>query len=418
MTTHDSGTDSRRHIGFLSSSLSLGTVFAAAGSPVSLYETYRLQDGIDTGQLAVVAASYFIAVAVALLFFGRISDHLGRRPVAFAALGFAAAGCLLMLDVHTAVPLVVGRALQGLGGGLASSAVTAYIVDTAPTKPAWLASVVTGTVPMFGLPAGAVLSGALVQYGPAPRVLIYLVIVALLVMCAVLVALSPETVSRVPGATRTIRPHISVPRNSRRVLPYAAAVIVGTWVMGSFYQAFGPAVADDQFGTTNALIAATVFASIMLLNPLGGLLTGLLSPARKQRLGMAVFLAAIIAVVINLATGATVPFLIGSLIAGAGWGAAFSGSVQSLLHGTDPQDRAGTLAAVYLISYSSAAIPGLLAGAFTHTLTLLQTALAMSAVTLICSVFTLIATREPGPRPSESRASDDHEPKRGIRSPR
>ncbi|BCJ69423.1 MFS transporter [Polymorphospora rubra] len=398
-------TDGRRRLGFVAVSLSLGAVFAAAGSPVSLYETYRLEDGVNTGQLAVIAASYFVAVAVALLFFGRISDHVGRRPITFAALGLAAAGCLLMLDVHNAVPLIIGRALQGLGGGLASSAVTAYIVDTSPAKPTWLGSVITGTVPMVGLPAGALLSGALVEYEPAPRQLIYLVIVALLAVCAVLVALSPETVRRIPGASRTVRPHIHVPRASRRVLPYAAAVILGTWVMRSFYQAFGPAVSDDQFGTANALVAAAVFASIMLLNPLGGFLTGRLSPARKQRLGMSVFAISIVAVVVSLATGATVPFLVASLFASAGWGVAFSGSVQSLLTGAEPQDRAGVLATIYLISYTSAAIPGLIAGALTHTLTLLQVALAMSTVTVVCSLFVLIATREPGPQASSSAGS-------------
>ena len=234
LTTTDTPTMSRRRLGFVAASLTLGTVFAAAGSPVSLYETYRLDDGVGTGQLAVVAASYFVAVAVALLFFGRLSNHIGRKPVAFAALGLATAGCLLMLEVHSATPLIAGRALQGLGGGLASSAVAAYIVDTAPEKPAWLASTITGTVPMFGLPAGALLSGALVEFEPAPRRLIYLVIVALLAVCTVLVAFSPETVRRLPGALSSIRPAVSLPPASRKVLPYAAAVILGTWVMGAF----------------------------------------------------------------------------------------------------------------------------------------------------------------------------------------
>lgn len=386
----------RRRLAFFASSLTLGVVFAAAGSPVALYETYRLEDGVQTGQLAVVAASYFVAVAIALLFFGRISNFVGRRPVALAAIAFAAAGCLLMLNVHSAGPLILGRALQGLGGGLASSGVTAYILGTAPKKPVWLGAVITGTVPMFGLPAGALLSGALVEYAPAPRILIYLVVTALLAICAVLIILSPDTVQRTRGALGTIRPHLHVPASSRRMLPYAVAVILGTWVMGSFYQAFGPAVAHDQFGTTNALVAAAVFASIMLFNPIGGLATGALTPAVKQRLGMGVFIVSVITVVVSLATGATIIFLIASLIASAGWGAAFSGSVQSLLHGTEAADSAGILSAIYLVSYSSAAIPGLIAGALTSTLGLLEIGIGMAVVTLLCSVFVLIGTKEPG----------------------
>ena len=383
-----------QRLGFLAASLSLGTIFAVAGSPVALYETYRLEDGITTGQLAVVAATYFIAVAVALLFFGRISDYLGRKPVTFIALTLAAAGCLLMLNVHSAAPLIAGRALQGLGGGLASSAVAAYIVDTAPSKPAWLGSTITGTVPMFGLPIGALLSGALVEYGPAPRQLIYLVLAILLTLCASLIVFGPETVKRTPGTFASVRPKLSLPPESRRVLPYAAAVILGTWVMGAFYQSFGPAVAGVQFNTNNALVAAAVFASIMLLNPLGGLMTGRLSPANKQRWGMAIFMLSITGVITSLAANAAVPFLISSLVAGAGWGAAFSGSVQSLLNNAQPQERAGILATIYLISYSSAAIPGLIAGALTHVLTLLQISLVMGAVTSICSFYVLIRAKE------------------------
>ncbi len=388
----------KRQLGFVAASLALGVVFAAAGSPVSLYETYRLEDGVQTGQLAVVAATYFVAVAVALLFLGRLSDHLGRKPVAFSALALAAVGCMLMLNVHDATPLIAGRALQGLGGGLASSAVAAYIVDTAPEQPAWLGHVITSTVPMFGLPVGALLSGALVQFGPNPRQLTYFIIVGFLVIAGLLVALSPETVTRSPGVTRSLRPHIHVPLSSRKLLPTASSVILGTWVMGAFYQAFGPAVADDAFGTSNSLVAAAVFASIMVFNPLGGFITGKLAAATKQRLGMAVFLAAVAGVVVSLATGATVWFFIASLVAGAGWGAAFSGSVQGLLTSAGPSDRAGILATVYLISYSAAAIPGLIAGALTQLMTLIQVALTLSVVTLLCSLFVFVEAGRSGMR--------------------
>jgi MFS family permease len=70
----------------------------------------------------------------ALLTFGRLSNHLGRRPVSIAALLITAAGTLVLTSVHTAWPLLGGRAMQGIGCGLASSALAAYIVDSAPTS--------------------------------------------------------------------------------------------------------------------------------------------------------------------------------------------------------------------------------------------------------------------------------------------
>lgn len=50
---------------------------------------------------------------------------------------------------------LAGRVLMGLGAGLASSSVTSYIVDAAPTRPAWLASVASSQTARWGLPLAA-----------------------------------------------------------------------------------------------------------------------------------------------------------------------------------------------------------------------------------------------------------------------
>src|SRR4051794_33095038 len=111
---------------------------------------------------------------VALVVLGRVSNHVGRRPVAIAALLLTAAGTLVLTQVHSVEPLIAGRVLQGIGCGLATSALAAFIVDSAPASPAWLASAVTTGSPMVGLTLGALGAGALAEYGPAPRTMAYL----------------------------------------------------------------------------------------------------------------------------------------------------------------------------------------------------------------------------------------------------
>ncbi|WBT09445.1 hypothetical protein PAB09_03740 [Corynebacterium sp. SCR221107] len=64
-----------------------------------------------------------------------------------------------------------------------------------------------------------------------------------------------------------------------------------------------------------------------------------------------------------------------------------------MLSDAQPAQRAGILSAVYLISYSSAALPGLAAGAMTRVFSHLQVALIPGAVTLICTVFVLLRPR-------------------------
>src|SRR5689334_8442320 len=151
-------TPRRSRIGFVAAATSLVAVFAASASPIPLYDLYRRTDGLTHADLALTAVAYFVAVMAALVVMGRLSDHVGRRPVVLAALALTAAGSLVFTQVHGVGPLVVGRVLQGLGCGLASSALTAFVVDSAPPRPIWLASAVTTGSPMVGLTLGALAS--------------------------------------------------------------------------------------------------------------------------------------------------------------------------------------------------------------------------------------------------------------------
>ncbi|MGK5112659.1 MULTISPECIES: MFS transporter [unclassified Geodermatophilus] len=387
-------------VGFVGAACSLAAVFAASGSPIPLYETYRRADGLTTGDLALTAVAYFAGAMLALLSLGRLSDHLGRRPVTLAALALSAAGCLVLVEVHGAGTLVTGRVLQGLACGLASSAVAAYAVDTAPTRPRWLAAATTAGAPMIGLTVGALASGALAEYGPAPRTLVYLLAAGLLAGCAVLVAVAPETVAGTPGAAASLRPQVRIPPGARRFLPVAGATFLATWALGGFYQAFGPTVAADQLGTANALVAAAVFASLMAPSAVGGPLAGRLTPATAQRVGMVVHLLAVAVVLTSLRLGTVLLFLVASAVAGAAQGATMTGSMRALLAHTGPADRAGLLAAVYLISYGGAAIPGLIAGRLSANLDLFSIAVGYGILTALACVVTLAAARNPAPRPA------------------
>jgi len=88
---------------------------------------------------------------------------------------------------------------MGLGAGIASSNLTAYSVDAAPTKTSGLAAIATSQLPMLGLAIGAVFSGGLVELGFAPRQLSYILSGVMLGASVALIVLSPETVPRKPG---------------------------------------------------------------------------------------------------------------------------------------------------------------------------------------------------------------------------
>jgi MFS family permease len=197
---------------------------------------------------------------------------------------------LVLLNVRVIGVLIAGRLLMGLGAGVASSSLASYIVDTAPRRPAWLASVASSQTVMLGLAIGAIGSGALVQFGPWPRQLVFLIAIAFLLVSAVLIAVSPETVTRVPFVWRSLRPSVGVPARVKHLLPIAAAVILPTWATGAFYQAFVPALVADQLHTKSALLLGLVFAAYMAPSAFGAPLGHRFSPATAQRIGMAAFL--------------------------------------------------------------------------------------------------------------------------------
>jgi MFS family permease len=213
-------------IAFVVAAFALVFVFAAAGTPIPLYNLYRLQDGITNADLGIVSVGYFAGAATSLLMLGRLSDYLGRRPIALIALATAAIACVLLIGMRGVTSLLIARVLQGLSCGLASTALGSYVIDTAPPRPRWLPAAITGSAPMLGIPIGALACGTLVRYAPMPRVLIYEIIATILGVCALLIAWSPETVQRSAGAMCSLRPRLQLPDGSHRALLAAGAAFV------------------------------------------------------------------------------------------------------------------------------------------------------------------------------------------------
>jgi MFS family permease len=387
--------DRTLRLAFVSAVVSLVAAFAAVGSTIPLFNIYRAEDGFTNAGISMTVVAYSAGTIGTLLILGRLSNHVGRRPTALASLGLLVLGCLVLLNVHHIGILIAGRLLMGLGAGLGSSSLTAYIVDAAPTRPTWLASVASSQTVMLGLAAGAIASGALVQFGPWPRDLIYLVAVGLLLLSAALIAISPDTVTPTPDAWRSLRPSVRAPARVRHLLAVAAAVLLPTWATGAFYQAFVPALVEDQLHTNSSLVLGLVFAAYMAPSALAAPLGGWFAPAGAQRIGMIAFLAGWIGIITAITTGALPLFIAATIVAGAGQGIAISAATRGLLHGSTLADRAPIFAVIYLLSYSGATIPSLISAQLSNVFSLPQIALGYGALALLATLFTVIAARNP-----------------------
>lgn len=65
----------------------------------------------------LIITLFFFGMAIAQLFYGPISDCVGRKPMAYLGFGLFFAGCLLCITASDFTTILVGRFLQGVGLG-------------------------------------------------------------------------------------------------------------------------------------------------------------------------------------------------------------------------------------------------------------------------------------------------------------
>src|SRR5271154_5175615 len=101
------------------------TISFLAGSvaPTPLYALYQAQWGFSPITVTIIFAIYALSVLAALLFVGRLSDHLGRRPVLIAATAAQAATMVLFATASGVGDLMLARIIQGLATGSAMGAI-------------------------------------------------------------------------------------------------------------------------------------------------------------------------------------------------------------------------------------------------------------------------------------------------------
>src|SRR6201994_5137225 len=250
---------------------------SAAASP--LYPVYQVRVGFSAATLTAVFAVYVLVLLVTLLFFGTVSDYLGRLPVILTALVFSVAGCAVFLAAHGVGALYLARSLQGIATGLASGPTGAALIELQPPG-SQRAPLVPSAFSTLGLALGALITSALVQYAPAPTRLIWWALLAVFAAGIAAVLAMAEPGSRRPGVLASMRPRIAVPRQARGTFAGAVPCLAATWALGGLYLSLGPSLAAEATGSPNLLWGGLV---IFLICGTGAaaafVLRGISSPA-------------------------------------------------------------------------------------------------------------------------------------------
>jgi MFS family permease len=363
------------------------TLLAASAAPTPLYAIYQARWGFTPITTTIVFGVYAVAVLASLLTLGKLSDHVGRRPVLLAAITVQAAA-LLVFTVASGVPeLLIARIVQGLATGAALGAIGAGLLDVDRERGTFANSIAPG----MGTGSGVLLSALAVRYLPAPTHLIYLALVGVFVLQAAGIVLMRETVNRTPGALASLRPEIRLPRTLRGPVLVATPVLFAVWAQGGLYAALGPALVYSLTGSQDIVLGGlslfvltlTAVISIVVLRTAAArtvMLTGILTLI----IGAAVTMLA-------LAMTSTPLFFLGTAISGVGFGSGFQGGIRTVLPLAAAHERAGVLSLVYIVSYLGLGLPAVVAGfVIVHGAGLTDTAIYYGGAVILLAAFALL----------------------------
>lgn len=195
-----------------------------------------------------IVSAYFLTSTATAPLYGKIADIKGRRPTLYAALAIFVAGSVVCALAPQMWVLILGRAIQGVGGGGLLALAQIVISDLVPPKERGrYAVLISGTWAIASI-AGPIVGGILTEH--VSWTVIFWINVPLAIMAA---ALTWETLKRVPWVRR---PHELDVLGSVLIVTATAAFM--------FALALGP---QARFGWSSPVVLA-LFAGTALLTPI------------------------------------------------------------------------------------------------------------------------------------------------------
>ncbi|MER6272155.1 MFS transporter [Streptomyces sp900105755] len=331
---------------------------AASSAPTPLYATYQAEWGFSPITTTVVFGVYAIAVLSGLLVLGKLSDHVGRRPVLITAIAAQAVAMLLFSTAGGVGELLVARVVQGLSTGAALGAVGAAMMDINRSR----GTMANAFAPGLGTATGSLVSGFVVQYLPAPTHTIYLGLLAVFAAQAVAIALIDETVTKQPGALASLVPEIRLPRTVRGAVLAAAPVVFAVWALAGFYGSLGPSLVRTLVGSTSAVWGGLGLFVLAFVAAVSVLALRKAQSTTVMYTGIGALVAGVGLTLLAVDQSAPALFFVGTAVAGLGFGSGFQGGIRTVLPLAKSHESSGVLSLLFVVAYLGMGVPSVAAG--------------------------------------------------------
>jgi MFS family permease len=347
--------------------------------PTPLYPIYEARFGIAPVLVPVIFAVYALAVMVALLFFGRLSDEIGRRGVLFAGLALSGASAVVFLFSGSLAPLFLGRLLSGLSAGVFTGTATAALVELAGREQRRTAAMLAVAVNTGGLGLGTLLSGALASYAARPLRLPYAADLLLVLLAAIALLGVPETIESPARRARLRINGLLVPQEIRAIFLTAAVAGMCAFAVSGLFSAIVPSFFVRVLHHPQPVLSGLVVFVLFAFTAIGQISVGRVPKERALQIACCALVAgtAVLAAAIVLRSLAWT--FAAAAIEGAGQGLAMGFGLAAI--NAQTQERRGQVSSTYFVMlYAALAVPVMGVGWLASAWTLTGAALVFCAV--------------------------------------
>jgi MFS family permease len=340
----------------------LAFFLAAAGAPSPLYPLYQAEWGFSTITLTAIYAVYAFGALAALLVTGRLSDHIGRRWVAILGLLIELGAMLAFVAAQGVADLFVARILQGIGTGVATGSISAWLLDLQPPANPRLGGLVGGVALLAGLGLGALAASLLVQVAPDPLHLTFWLLMGAFAVALLAMPRLPDVVPRARGWLGSLRPVVGVPPAARPAFVVSTPSLVAAWAVAGLYLALGPSLAISLLHATTHVAGGAVIAALLGAAAIASIVLRASDPRALVIRGSVILTVGVGITLAAVGLDSLPGLYVGSVIAGVGLGSVFSGVLRSVTPLAPPNRRGALLAAIYIVVYLSFSLPTIAAG--------------------------------------------------------
>jgi MFS family permease len=371
--------------------LAFTSMYLAAGALTPLLVVYREEWGFAPSLLTAAFAVYAIGFLAAALSLGSLSDHLGRRPVLIGALIVQLVSNLIFLTAPDIGWVIVGRIVQGVASGAATGAFAAALVELAPSHRKKFGPILGSISLTGGLAVGSLLAGLAIQLTTSANTIVFSTLSALTIVGGIAIVASPETISRSPGALRSMIPKVAIPRTARTEFFAAAPVVAAVWMLAGLSGGLAPSMVHSVFHLDSGLLDGLAGFIAPAVSVVVGLSFARVPARRAMTIGIYASILGPIVIVAGASANTLALMFVGQAIAGVGFGAAFTAALGLIIPLVTSHERAGVVAGIYVVSYVGLGLPVVLAGQLTDVLGVVPTVGWYSAIVAALALISLAA---------------------------